>query len=353
MKKTYLKIVFIVVAVLVVIRIALPIVALKEINKYLADFSPAYKFHINDLDISILRGAYRFEGFKGTIPTRPEPFINAETVDISIAWRDLFRGKITTDIVADGVQFVLTDQLLNAFKKSPEESKNDAKELGTTLFPLRVSRIDVRNSEIKIGSVAGLPEVLQLRISQIEGRISNITPDPENPISLITIKGTALGKSDIKVMGQLNLLQEVKPWYVAAEMHQFPVTQMNPWLKTLVPFSFESGSGDLYAEVKSTNGNIEGYAKPIIKGLAFVGNADDFKSFKQFGIEITGAAANLLLRRADDRTVASRIEFSYKEGKFGWNLGKAISESIQHGFGESIKPGIENKYELSIEEKGK
>ena len=353
MKKKTQIILLVIFAVLLIIRLALPAVALRELNKILADFSPAYQFHITDLDLSIIRGAYRFEGFKGTIPKREEPFLYAESVDISIAWRDLFKGKVTTDIVADGVRFVLTDDFLNAVKSAPEKPQDDAKDLGNTLFPLKVSRIDLKNSEIKIGSIANLPEALQLRISQIEGRMSNVTPDPTNPLSIVTLKGTALDKSDIKGFGQLNLTREDKPWYVAVEMYQFPITQLNPWLKSLVPFTFLSGKGDVFAEVKSEHGEIEGYGKPLVKGLAFVGNSDDFKSFKQFGIEITGAAANLLLRRADDRTVATRIEFSYRQGKFDWDLGKAISESIQHGFGESIKPGIENRYELTTEEKGK
>ena len=349
--KSKWKYVWLVIALLVVLRIALPVVALRQVNKYLENFSTTYHFHIADLDISLLRGAYRFEGFTGKISSRSEPFLNTEYVDISVAWRDLFRGKITTDIFVNGLKFVLSQELLDAAKNAPDKSKSEARELGSALFPLKISRLDIRNSEIQIANVGRLPEELRLRITQVEGRMSNLTPTGANKVSLLTLKATLLESTDMKIFGQINLQETPNPWVLAAEVHKLALVKGNTWLKRSVPLSFKSGVMDLYGEMKSEKGNMEGYAKPFVKKLAFVGNKDDFKSLKQFGIEISGATGNLLLRRSSDKTFATKINFSFKNGKFDWDASKALSEAIEHGYGDGLKPGIENKYQLAPHEK--
>ena len=50
-----------VVFILALVRFFAPGILLKEINSYLAEFSESYLVHVDDFDLSILRGAYRFE----------------------------------------------------------------------------------------------------------------------------------------------------------------------------------------------------------------------------------------------------------------------------------------------------
>lgn len=343
----------IVVIALIAVRAVLPSIALKRINSYLAQLSSNYELHIDDLDISIIRGAYRFEGFQGHLKKRAEPFLNAESVDISVAWRDLIRGTLATDISINGLKLVLSQELLNVVSKNKDSSKSEARDLGNKLFPLKVSRLDIKNSEIQIANIKPLPEDVRLRITQIEGRASNLTPSGKSAVSVITLKGALFGSTDMKVVGEINLQQTPNPWVMAFEVRRIELPEANTWLRKLGPLSFKSGTADIYAEVKSVHNDLEGYVKPFFKKLTFVGNKDDFKSFKQFGLEITGATANLLLRRSSDKTLATKVDFSYRGNKFDWNASKAFSEAIEHGYGDKLQPGLENKYKLNQQEKGK
>jgi hypothetical protein len=80
-----------VLVLIILIRIALPPLALKVINEGLESQSPIYQAHISDLDLSFLRMAYRFEGVDIMQKSTKRVFLKAQAIDVSVAWRDLFK----------------------------------------------------------------------------------------------------------------------------------------------------------------------------------------------------------------------------------------------------------------------
>lgn len=349
MKTRTKKIILGVVLVLVAVRVALPSIILSETNKFLATFSKEYTLHIDDLDLAILRGAYRFEGVTGKMHKYKEPFLNLDRIDISLAWRELLKGKLQTDIVIDGMKFLMSTELLNVVKGNKDTSKKDAKNAGDKLFPMEVSRMDIKNSELQVGDVEGLPPELRWRVSQIEGRLTNAVPSKEDPISLITLKGALFDTSDLKVLAQYKALETPVAWYSAIELRNFELPNANELLKRKVALTFKAGSLDLYGEVKGENDKIEGYIKPFMKKADIVGDTKDFSTLKHFGIEVATAAANIILRTTSQHVVATKVDFSYENSKFDWNASKAISEAVKNGFQSKLEPGIENQYGLKNE----
>src|SRR5688572_5808474 len=89
-------------AVLLAARIALPWVVKKQVNDRLQSIH-GYTGQVADIGIALWRGAYALEGVEiykvsGEVRT---PFVRAREIDFSVAWRDLFRGKIVSDIHVD------------------------------------------------------------------------------------------------------------------------------------------------------------------------------------------------------------------------------------------------------------
>lgn len=349
MKTRTKKILISVVVVLVAVRMVLPSIILSEANKFLATFSKEYTLHIDDLDLAIIRGAYRFEGLTGKMHKYKEPFLDADRVDISIAWREILKGQLHTDIVIDGAKFVMSSELIEVFKGSKDESKEDAKKAGEKLFPMEVSRIDIKNSEVQVGDVEGLPPELRWRVSQIDGRLSNAIPTPENPISLVTLKGALFDRSDVKVLAQYRAQDVPATWYSAIELRNFELPHANDLLRRKASMTFKRGTLDLYGEVKGEKNNVYGYVKPFLKKAEFVGDTKDFANLKHFGIEIATASANIILRTSQEHIVATKVDFSYENGKFDWNASKAIAEAVKNGFQSKLEPGIENQFSISNE----
>lgn len=346
------KIIVGVLLVLAAVRMVLPSVLLAQTNKFLGSFSQEYSLHIDDLDLALFRGAYRFEGLTGNLRAHEEPFLNVDRIDISLAWLELFKGHIQTHVFIDGMKFVLSTEFLEAVKGNKDVTKKDARNAGDKLFPMDVTRIDIKNSELQVGDVKDLPRELRWRVSQIEGRLTNAIPSKENPISLITLKGALFDHADLKILAQYKPQETPVPWYSAIELRNFELKNANDLLRRKVSLTFKEGTLDLFGEAKSENNNIHGYVKPFMKKADIVGDTKDFKNLKHFGIEVGTAAANIILRTSSQHVVATKVDFSYVKGKFDWNASKAISEAVKNGFQTKLAPGIENQYELNNNNKG-
>jgi hypothetical protein len=85
--------VLIIVAALVLIRIALPYVILHFANQRLEKM-PGYYGHVEDIDLALIRGAYRIDGFfldkQDSVTLKRTPFMAADVIDLSVEWKALF-----------------------------------------------------------------------------------------------------------------------------------------------------------------------------------------------------------------------------------------------------------------------
>lgn len=339
-KKIYIP--FAVIVFLVVLRMALPQILLYQTNKYLSEFSPTYYLHMDDLDISILKGSYRFEKIHGNFKEDNKKFVAISSVEVSIAWREIFKGRIVTDIVTKDLDFLF---LKDMSKLSVPNAKKDAQDVKDTLFPVKVESVDLNHARVVFEEYPSLDEASRLKIEDINGKITNLTPSKEDPHSNFNLTASLQGSSAFVFIGSLNLTQKPMLWDVDVELKDFDLATLNNILKRKLPLTFTKGKVDLYAEAKNDNKMIKGYIKPFIKDIDVVKSNEKFVSLKHFGYEVITAIANLILRDSDTKTVATYLDFSY-DGKFNVSTGQGISNAIENGFKQKLNPGIEDKYHL-------
>jgi len=88
----------VVLALLIAARLYLNVWLLDYVNRVLSNIQ-GYQGSVQSLDIDLYRGAYRIHTLKVVKKTGqiPVPFIDVETVDLSIQWGALFRGRIVSD----------------------------------------------------------------------------------------------------------------------------------------------------------------------------------------------------------------------------------------------------------------
>lgn len=330
---------------LLVVRAIMVPVAQKELNKFLATFSPTLYFHMDDLDIHIIRGAYSFDGITGKVKGQKRDFLKIDKVDVSIAWREIFKGKIVTDIEVTGPDFSYTKELQKAIAASPKK-EDQATTAKNKLFPVRVERVDVKDGAVTLDDYPSLEKDKKFNVTNIEGRITNLTADKKFPLSFFNLKATLFGNSVVKTTGHLNTLAKPMEWDFDGEMRGFELKTANNFLKHKVPLTFTKGKLDLYAEAESTHGKIEGYVKPFMKNLDVIKTNEHFKGPKHWFIEVATALGNLILRTSDTKTVATKIPFSMDKGGVHVESGKALDEAIENGFEQKLAPGIEDKYEI-------
>lgn len=320
----------------------LPSLLLAKTNKYLNTFSPNYSFHINDLDISFFRGAYRFEEVIGRLKSSGEIFLTIKTVDISMAWRELFKGRILTDIKIDHLDFLVIKDIekLSSLKKESKEAKE-------TLMPVEIERVDLMDSSIAFENYKSISDNSNLKITQLNGSITNLTPTQKMPISYFNLRAKLIDMSSIfHLVGELKSLNKPIVWKIDAEVRDFKITSLNPYLKKHMPLTFTAGTLDLYSEMKSEKGKVEGYVKPFLREIDVIANKEHFISAKHLGIEIVTAIINLVLRESKTKSVATVIDFTYDK-KLTIKKTKAAGKALEHGFEQQISPGIEGRYHLN------
>ncbi|MGE3760217.1 MAG: DUF748 domain-containing protein, partial [Pseudobdellovibrionaceae bacterium] len=348
-KKILVGVGLLVVAALIAVRMILPQVVLKNINAYLDTHSKVYWAHMDDLDFAIWRMAYNFKGIQAKLRANEKPFVSIKEVDVSLAWRELFRGRILADVVVQEARLFTAPDLFTAMKQMGEEGAErnvNEPSLKDKLIPFRVDRVIVRGSSFEFAPNSESPEAERFHFSNIDARVSNITPR-ENEKILGTFKGDLQKSSKLKGVVELRKSKETMDWDFDAEARQFDLREANPLLSKMLPLTFTSGELDLFAEAKSEGGRINGYVKPFFKKVDVVASQENFKGPKHFLIELGAAAGNLVLRRAKQKTVATKIDFSKDPGsEFKIDSNGTLANAIEHGFDQEFAEGIEDEVKL-------
>lgn len=342
------KILWALIGIFLILVLVIPPLVVPTINKFLADFSPLFKAHIEGIGVHPLKGAYSVKGLEVSLKDKSEEnFLSTDYIEASIAWRELIKGRISADVLISGSHTLLTDNVLNAVKKVKKQAKEDSKKAIKKVIPIRIERIDIRDSSFEIADFRKLPPEERWRLTDIKGHVTNATPSESNPFSLVALTGTLLDSAKLNISAHINSMKDPMIWDVDLELENFELKKANPVLRSKLPLTFTRGQFDLYAEMKSEKGSLQGYAKPFFHKVDVVARGEDFEGLKHYGIEASTAAINLFLRNAKDRTMATKIQFTYEDGKFDINSGKALSEAIENSFGDEVPKGIEDSVSLA------
>ncbi|MFP4540733.1 MAG: hypothetical protein ACLFR7_03795, partial [Opitutales bacterium] len=89
------------------VRFTLPYFLRSQANVRLAAMK-GFHGHVEDLDLALWRGAYRFEGLtlERRVDGEREPFLEADVIDFSLAWSALLKGRMRSEIEARKVTLV-------------------------------------------------------------------------------------------------------------------------------------------------------------------------------------------------------------------------------------------------------
>jgi hypothetical protein len=346
-KKKYIVLLSLV-ALFIIGRATLPAYLHKKTNEYLSSFSPDYSLHIKDFDLSFVRMAYKLEGFTAKLKKDKDKkeFLNIREIDVSIAWRELFKGKISTDIIIKEPNVVVYKEVMDI--KPPK--KDDRSSFKDKIFPIKVEKVELRNANVTLDQYKDMDGKGKMKLSDINGKILNLTPKENKPLSRFDLTAKVFDTTKIKFDGDIRTLEKPLGWNADVEMKGANLTKFNPILKDKLPLTFTKGTMDLYAEAKSKKGIVKGYVKPFMNNLDIVKDeGENFKSVKHFGIEILTAIGNIILK--DDtkkQSVATSVDFTY-DGKLHVDAKEGVKKAIKNATADEdepqdkIKRGVENR----------
>ncbi len=332
--------------VLFALRAALPTIVKRYANRQLAQLKD-YEGHIGDVDISLIRGAYRIENL--TLLKRggkvPVPFIAVREIDLSIEWMALFHGAVVAEME-------LTEPKLNFVDgPTPEKSQKSIdsswQEVVDKLIPLKINRLALWGGEVHFQNLASKPPV-DIHLKELAGEALNLSNARDVKAvlpSTLHLRGKAMGEAPFRIDMKLNALKEPMDFDLDADLKGLTLAKLNSFMKAYAGVDVETGVFTLASELAAKNGALTGYVKPTIKNLTVVDFAKDVKQgpFALIWQGLTGTLGDLL-QKDDKQATKIPVQGSIKNPKV--NAMAAIGSALGHAFGHPLDPGVENSVDI-------
>jgi hypothetical protein len=278
-KKKRYTVPIIILIVLIAARIYLPYWVKDYVNEVLADI-PGYYGQVEDIDISLYRGAYVIKGMylnKVDADTQV-PFLNFPKSDISIEWKSLFNGKIVSEIIMTSpeVIYVLEDQ-----ETTPAEGEADIEDWTkalTDLVPIDINHFEVHDGKFAFVQLESDPNI-DIQIAKIEltaDNLRNVVEKNRVLPSPVNATGVSIGGGAVKLDGNVNIIKNIPDVNLNFALENADVTAFNPFTRHYAGIDFERGTIGLYSEIAIADGYLKGYVKPLLKDSKLIGKDDGF-----------------------------------------------------------------------------
>lgn len=332
-----------IVLVLVAARIALPYVVEHQVNQRLANI-PGYTGTVDNIGIALVRGAYEMNGvaiyrMEGKVR---EPFLLARRIDFSVAWRELFRGKVVSDLKIDRPEVTIVQA------PREEESQRDIdrrwRAVVKDLFPIDITHLEIVGGAIRYIDRTRKPEVdiFIKDMRAIATGLRNRPKDEGRPFpATIKVTGTTLGGGRLELRVDAEPLAAQPHFELRAQVEDVDLTALNDSLRAIANVDVSRGTFQLAAEMAGKDGGFQGYVKPFFEDLDFNNLSDKQKGvFSRVWENVVAGLAWLVKNKSRDE-VGTRIPF---EGRFGdpqIGLWATIRNLFRHGFVRAFTPTVE------------
>jgi hypothetical protein len=345
-RKRWLIVLISIIVFFTIIRLILPYVVLKYVNKTLGNIKEYYG-HVEDIDIALIRGAYKINGIKlvkidsVTHQKDTTPFFAAPTIDLSVQWKAIFKGRFVGEIY-------VTNPVLNFIngKHKNEDATADTTDFKTTLkklMPLKINHFEIDNGQIHYIDRFSSPAI-DIPIKNIQVKAENLSNvNDSNKILPSTIVATGDiygGKLNLNV--KLNVLEKKPTFDLNAGISNVNMIDLNNFFRAYGKFEVEKGNFGLYTEFAAKNGAFKGYVKPLIKDMKVAKQG----TFGQIAWEyvVSGVAEIFKNHKKDQIATEVPIEGRFDNPTVG--LWTSISYVLKNAFIIALQPQIDNKIDI-------
>ncbi|MES2629865.1 MAG: DUF748 domain-containing protein, partial [Bacteroidota bacterium] len=328
-KRTKWIILLSILVILVGLRIALPYIVLKYVNKTLAELKEYYG-HVEDIDIALIRGAYVIKDLKlvkieqKNSKNDTVPFFKTPEIDLSVQWNALFKGRIVGEIYVE-------KPVLNFVKgkhkdEDVRQDTADFKQLIKDLMPLTVNRFEINNGEIHYIDPYSSPQV-DVAMTNVEVNATNLSNVEKLkkllPANIVASGDAYEGKFKLKV--DLDALAKNPTFDLTTDFVGLNMVKINSFLQAYGNFDVKKGDFSVYMEFAAKNGQFGGYIKPILKDLDIVQWNKEEGNFVQILWETLVATGAEILQNQRKEQLATKIPIHGRFDNPKVEIWKAIS----------------------------
>jgi hypothetical protein len=332
---------------LIALRIALPYILLRLVNKELTKI-PGYTGHVDDLDVALLRGAYVIRMIKldktgGAVPV---PFFSADRADLSVQWNALFHGRFVGEIEID-------HPMLN-FVKGPTEATSQTKidkswtDVVKKLMPLKLNRFEVIDGEIHYRDFHSRPkfDISAKKVHIRAENLNNASKNKELLPSTVNVTAAVYGGSAAISM-KIDALNKTPTFQASAKLVGLDITNLNNFISAEAGLDAKQGIISIYTEAAAKDGRITGYVKPIIKDLKVINWKKDKDKPLKIAYEAVVQAVAWVFKNHPKDQLATRAEFEGNIKDPNVDVWTVIGQVLRNAFIQALYPSLENSVNIN------
>ncbi len=324
-----------------IVNLALTPIVFSYVNKHLAHLGE-YEGHVGKIRIHLWAGEYVIENLvvrkrNGNIPV---PFLSVKKINLGISWRDLFKGKLVSDI-----------ELLNPilhFVDDPDKSNQQTgtgvpwTKTVTGLFPIRINRFTVDQGEAHFHNFQA-DSLLDIFLAEIKMDIVGLTNRPrsiDGVNTVVDVTAIAMGHAPFKATLHINPFAKLPMFNLSLQLRDLRLTTLNSLLRTYGKFDVEEGKFSMTTEMSVNQGEIKGYLKPILTNVEITSlEKIQKKGFSLWEVVLEGVKN--LFENQSKQQVATRIPLSGTLDKTKINVFTSVVMVLYNAFIEALTPELE------------
>jgi hypothetical protein len=330
-------------AVALVARVLAPGYVRRAINKRLGEI-PGYSGQVDSVSLQVWRGAYRLDRVRIVRSSGKvrEPFFSAKQIDFSIAWRELIRGRLVSDIyVTDGHVVFLMGPTEETSQMTADRRWQD---VINDIFPIDITHLVIEGGIVEFIDTRREPRV-DIAVRDLKVIATGLRNRPtakggEFPAD-IDLSGRTFGDGDLRLYAKLEPLADQPHFQLALELRKVSLPALNALLRAYSGVDVSRGQFELFGQMAMQKGHYEGYVKPFVERVEFKPVGDKDKGLgKMIKRELVAAAADLFKNR-ETKQIATRIPFSGDAKSFDVGTLRTILNGLHHGFVKALPQAFE------------
>lgn len=336
-------------AVLIVIRIALPFVVKWYLNNKVLNQLEDYRGHIDDVDLSLWRGAYQIQ--EVTIvkigSEIEEPFVEIKELDLSVQWKALWKGSIVGEIV------VYNATVNFAFSKDKNKQQTGTEEdwtqLVKDLLPIKINRFAIKDSQVELVNLFSATNTdisladLELEITNIQNTVSS--SDPALPSTVEAYANMPGYGGKLSLDAKAMLLQQVPDFDYNIKFEKANLTKFNDLAEHFTGMTFEQGDISVYSEMAMKEGKFEGYIKPLIQDMLIFSWKEENRKVGQWFKEFFSEGIKEIFENHKKQQLATKIPLSGDLGEVNTSIWTTIINALKNAYIEAFQYQLDNSVE--------
>jgi hypothetical protein len=332
-----------------IVRLALPGYLQDYVNRTI-DQSPDFDGRIGPVEVHLWRGAYTIHDLKLVKTTQavPVPFFQSPRVDLSLDWRALWKGQARGRVLIDRPRINFVQG------RSEEDTQTGADQpwlaILNDLFPFRIDRAEIRDGEVRFRAFHTDPQV-NVFLTDVQASIENLT-NVENKLDPLIAEAhataTAMETASFEFDMRFDPGSHRPNFTLATRVLDLDVRTLNDLSMAFAGFDFEGGRFDFVIELTTKDGYLEGYARPLFRGIQII-DSEDFRShpFRAVWESAVGLVGQAFRNRPRDQfgtSITLRGEFDNPRT----SLLEIVGNVLRNAFIRAYLPTIEGRYAPEI-----